>query len=58
MPKRSARSTRRIEITSTADRHMLEAFQLEVRRLAREHGFEVTHVRIAEAEDQRPRRTT
>jgi hypothetical protein len=46
---------RRLEITSAADRHALEALQLEIRRLAREHGFEVTEVRIADAEDDRRR---
>jgi hypothetical protein len=58
MRKRSTQSARRFEITSAADRHTLEALQLEIRRLAREHGYEVTDVRITDAEDDEPRRTT
>jgi hypothetical protein len=58
MRKRSAQSARRFEITSAADRHMLEALQLEIRRLAREHGYEVTDVRITDVEDDEPPLTT
>jgi len=58
MPKRPTQSVRRIQITSAADRHALEALQLEIRRLAREHGYEVTDVRIANVEDDEPRPTT
>jgi hypothetical protein len=50
MPKRSTPGPHRFEITAPADRHALEALQLEIRRLAREHGLEVTEVLIA-AED-------
>jgi cupin superfamily acireductone dioxygenase involved in methionine salvage len=57
MPKRPTRSVRRIQITSAADRHTLEALQLEIRRLAREHGYEVTDVRITDVEDDEPRPT-
>jgi len=57
MPKRPTQSVRRIQITSAADRHALEALQLEIRRLAREHGYEVTDVRIADVEDDEPRPT-
>jgi hypothetical protein len=57
MPKRPTQSVRRIQITSTADRHTLEALQLEIRRLAREHGYEVTDVRITDVDDDEPRPT-
>ena len=57
MPKRSTQSVRRILITSAADRHTLEALQLEIRRLAREHKYEVTDVRITDVEDDEPRPT-
>jgi hypothetical protein len=57
MPRRSTQRIRQIEITSSADRHTLEALQLEIRRLAREHGFEVTDVRIADVEDDGPEET-
>jgi cupin superfamily acireductone dioxygenase involved in methionine salvage len=54
MRKRSIQSARQFEITSSADRHTLEALQLEIRRLAREHGYEVTDVRITDVEDDEP----
>jgi hypothetical protein len=57
MPRRSTQRVRRVEITSTADRHTLEALQLEIRRLAREYGFEVTDVRIGDVEDDGPPQT-
>jgi ABC-type uncharacterized transport system substrate-binding protein len=57
MRKRPTQSVRRIQITSAADRHALEALQLEIRRLAREHGYEVTDVRITDVEDDEPRPT-
>jgi hypothetical protein len=47
--------TRRLAITSSGDRNELEALQLEIRRLAREHGIEVTDIRIERVE-RRPRR--
>jgi ABC-type uncharacterized transport system substrate-binding protein len=47
--------TRRLAITSSGDRNELEALQLEIRRLAREHGLEVTDIRIERVE-HRPRR--
>jgi hypothetical protein len=57
MPRRSTQRVRRVEITSTADRNTLEALQLEIRRLAREYGFEVTDVRIGDVEDDGPQKT-
>jgi hypothetical protein len=42
-----------LEIVADGDRQELEALQLEIRRLAREHGVEVVRVDIAPA---RPRR--
>jgi hypothetical protein len=54
MPKRSTRSIHRFELTAAADRHALEALQLEIRRLARRHGFEVTDVRITDVDDSGP----
>jgi hypothetical protein len=51
MSRRPTQHTRQLEITSSADRHTLEALQLEIRRLAREFGFEVTEVRIEDLEN-------
>ena len=39
------------------DRGDLEAFQLEIRRLAREHGLEVVDVRLQPARRPRARRS-
>jgi len=36
-----------LEIEAQGDRQELEALQLEIRRLAREHGVEVVRVEIA-----------
>jgi ABC-type uncharacterized transport system substrate-binding protein len=56
MPRRAPPTIRRIEITSAADRHTLEALQLEIRRLARQHGLDVIDVQITDVEDgRRPR---
>jgi hypothetical protein len=57
MPRRSTQRVHRVEITSTADRHTLEALQLEIRRLARQYGFEVTDVQIGDVEDDGPPKT-
>jgi hypothetical protein len=46
-------SIRRLAITSSGDRNELEALQLEIRRLAREHGIEVTDIRIERVEPRR-----
>jgi hypothetical protein len=56
--KRAARpsSTRRLTLTSSGDRNDLEALQLEIRRLAREHGVEVSEVRIDRVERRPARR--
>jgi len=56
MPKRSTQSIHRFELTAAADRHALEALQLEIRRLARRHGLEVTDVRITDDDGPLPRR--
>jgi hypothetical protein len=55
-PKRTA-TTRRLTLTTTGDRHELEALQLEIRRLARAHGMEVTDLRIERIERRRPTRS-
>ena len=56
-PRRSP-TTRRLTLTSSGDRNDLEALQLEIRRLAREHGVEVSDLRIERVERRpgRPRR--
>jgi len=43
-----------LEIVADGDRQELEALQLEIRRLAREHGVEVVRVEIAPAPARRP----
>jgi hypothetical protein len=45
--RRDARSTQHLEIVAGGDRQDMEALQLEIRRLAREHGVEVESVEIA-----------
>lgn len=40
----------RIEISGDLGRHAVEALQLEIRRLAKRHGVEISELRI-EAED-------
>jgi ABC-type uncharacterized transport system substrate-binding protein len=52
-----APTTRRLTVTTAGDRHDLEALQLEIRRLARAHGVEVTEVRIERVEPRRRRRS-
>jgi hypothetical protein len=52
-----APATRRLTVTTAGDRHDLEALQLEIRRLARVHGVEVTEVRIERVEPRRRRRS-
>ena len=42
-----------LEIVADGDRRELEALQLEIRRLAREHGVEVVRVDIAPAAPRR-----
>ena len=42
-----------LEIVADGDRQELEALQLEVRRLAREHGVEIVRVEIAPAPPRR-----
>jgi hypothetical protein len=54
-PKR-APPTRRLTLTTAGDRHELEALQLEIRRLARAHGIEVTDLRVERIEPRRPSR--
>jgi hypothetical protein len=36
----------RLEISGRMDRHAAEALQLELRRLAKRHGVDITEVRI------------
>jgi hypothetical protein len=48
-----ASSERRLTIRSRGDRGDLEMLQLEIRRLARAHGVEVTGVRIQRVEQRR-----
>ena len=49
-------STRRLRLTSSGDRNELEALQLEIRRLAREHGVDVSDLRIDQVERRPTRR--
>jgi hypothetical protein len=37
---------RRLTLTATGDRNDAEALQLEIRRLARQHGIELSDIRI------------
>jgi hypothetical protein len=39
-------TTRRLIVTALGDRNDAEALQLEIRRLAREHGIELADIRI------------
>ena len=50
-------TSRRLSLRATGDRGDLEALQLEIRRLARAHGVEVTGVRIERVERARPSRS-
>jgi len=45
--------TQHLEIVADGDRQELEALQLEIRRLAREHGVEIVRVEIAPAAARR-----
>jgi hypothetical protein len=56
-PKGERSATRRLTLTSSGDRGALEVLQLEIRRLARAHGLEVTDVRIERVERGRPSRS-
>ena len=56
-PKAERYATRRLSLTSSGDRGALEVLQLEIRRLARAHGLEVTDVRIERVERGRPSRS-
>ncbi len=44
---------RHLEIVADGDRQELEALQLEIRRLAREHGVEIVRVEIVPAAARR-----
>jgi hypothetical protein len=48
-----ASTERRLTLRSRGDRGDLELLQLEIRRLARAHGVEVTGVRIERVERRR-----
>jgi hypothetical protein len=50
-------SDRRLSIVSTGDRGDLEALRLEIERLARAHGVEVSDVRIERVARPRARRS-
>ena len=41
-----------IEISGDLGRHVVEALQLEIRRLARRHGVEITELRIETVDDE------
>lgn len=41
-----APTPRRLTLTAIGDRNDAEALQLEIRRLAREHGIELADIRI------------
>jgi hypothetical protein len=45
--RRDEASTQHIQIVAGGDRHDMEALQLEIRRLAREHGVEIVSLEIA-----------
>ena len=47
MPTDREDITQHLEIVAGGDRHEMEALQLEIRRLAREHGVEIVSVEIA-----------
>lgn len=42
----------RIEISGDLGRHAVEALQLEIRRLAKRHGVEITELRIETEDDE------
>ena len=42
----------RIEISGDLGRHAVEALQLEIRRLAKRHGVEITELRIETVDDE------
>jgi hypothetical protein len=50
MEKDRHEAVHRIEITGTLDRHALEALQLEIRRLAKLHGIEITGLQVERKE--------
>jgi type IV pilus biogenesis protein CpaD/CtpE len=43
----------RIEIRGAMTRHAAEALSLEIRRLARQYGIDVTQVRVERPEEER-----
>jgi hypothetical protein len=55
MAEREDEATR-LEIIADGDRAGLEALQLEIRRLAREHGVEIVDVEIMPVSPRRPAR--
>ncbi len=46
-------SIRAVEVTGAMGRHAGEALQLEIRRLAKQHGIEIAACRIDKAEETR-----
>jgi|RhiMetdeSRZDD1v2_1073273.scaffolds.fasta_scaffold180881_2 hypothetical protein len=45
-------ASRRVELDVRLDAHALEALQLEVRRLSRRHGLEVTRIEVRKILDE------
>ena len=54
MTEREKGKRQRIEITGYMDRNAVEALQLEIRRLARLQGVEITDLRIEPAPADEP----
>ena len=52
--RRNDETVQRLEIVAGGDRHEMEALQLQIRRLAREHGVEIESVEIVPAAVRRP----
>ncbi|HTO12925.1 MAG TPA: hypothetical protein VMQ51_15230 [Candidatus Binatia bacterium] len=53
MPTSREETTQHLEIVAGGDRQDMEALQLEIRRLAREHGVEIVSVEIVPAAPRR-----
>lgn len=53
MPTSRPETTQRLEIVAGGDRQDMEALQLEIRRLAREHGVEIVSVEIVPVASRR-----
>jgi hypothetical protein len=53
MPSDSAARDARVEIDGMLDRHAAEALRLEIRRLAKHYGVEISEIRIERPEEKR-----